>query len=276
MGKTTLSGGLMMKVMAGCIAAIAVVLGQTLAGAALAQQNDQLATRTTGRPEAVWTPSVDAPEGTLSHDLEAQRHDRFIERAQLGDIDLVFFGTTEAEMWSWPDRGRSVWDEAFGSLNAANFGSQGTNFRSLLWRMQNGELDGYQAKLVVLHTWGAAMTDDQRDEVAAGYATIIAEIRSRQPQARVLLSAAFPRGQDRLESWRQRSEAHAEAFADLVDDETVFYTDIGERFFLADGSHNQEMWRFAPLSGPVNVGTQLAAFEVWAEELEPWLDRFVR
>ena len=53
-------------------------------------------------------------------------------------------------MWSWPDtplggvdRGKRVWDQAFGSLKAANFGSGGTHFESLLWRMQNGKLDGF-------------------------------------------------------------------------------------------------------------------------------------
>jgi len=260
-------------------ASILVAVSLASGATAPAQQNDPRVGRTTVRPEPVWTPSVDAPEGTLSHDLEAQRHDSFIERAQLGNIDLVFFGTTETEMWSWLNRGRGVWDEAFGSLNAANFGSQGTSFRSLLWRMENGELDGYRAKLVVLHTWsvgGTATSGDERAGVLAGYAAIIAEIRSRQPEASILLSAAFPRGQERLEPWRQRSEAYAGALADLVDNETVFYMDIGERFFLADGSHNQEMWRFPSLSGPANVGVQTAAFEVWAEELPPWLDRFVR
>ena len=43
-------------------------------------------------------------------------------------------------------------DRAFGSVAAANFGSQGTRVESLLRRMQHGELDGYQAKLVVLQT----------------------------------------------------------------------------------------------------------------------------
>ena len=100
---------------------------------------------------AQWTPSAQAPAGTLTHALEAQRHDKFIEIARAGDIDLVFFGTTSTEMWSWKGRGRSVWDREFGSLKAANFGAQGSGFKSLLWRMQNGELDGYRAKLVVLN-----------------------------------------------------------------------------------------------------------------------------
>ena len=63
---------------------------------------------------------------------------------------------------------------------------------------------------------------------------------------------------------------------ELVDNETVFYLDIGERFFQPDGSHNQEMWRYPPVSGPEIVGTQTAAYDVWAEELQPWLDGFIR
>jgi beta-lactamase regulating signal transducer with metallopeptidase domain len=231
-------------------------------------------------PKAVWTPMSGAPAGLLTA-LEGGHHDRFIERAQAGDIDIVFFGTTETEMWHWPDRGRSVWDSTLGRRKAANFGSQGTRFESLLWRMQNGELDGYHAKLVVLHGGGIAITGDQligdrQAEFVADYARLIAEIRVRQPQAKILLSAPFPRGQLDREQWRAVAEANAAVYRKLADEKTIFYVNFGERFFLPDGSHDQEMWRFPPRSGLVNVGTQTRAFEVWAEELTPWLDRFGR
>ena len=88
-----------------------------------------LASGYAARAQQVWTPTSDAPKGLLTK-LEGERHDRFIARAQTGDIDIVFFGTTSTEMWSWPDRGRSVWDRRFGSLKAASFGSQGTRFDS--------------------------------------------------------------------------------------------------------------------------------------------------
>lgn len=250
-----------------------------LSSAVWAQQPERLSTATISRPEPVWTPSSDAPAGTLSHQLEGQRHDHFIELARKGDIDLVFFGTTETEMWSWPDRGQKVWDRAFGSLKAANFGSQGTQPNSLLWRMRNGELDGYKAKLVVLQTSGPGVTpisNDGRADTGATYAPIIAEIRARQPQARILLFPPLPRGQFDRDTWQQLAAANAVAFSRLVDNETIFYVDIGSRFFLPDGSHNQAMWRYPPVSGMVNVGTQAAAYEVWAEELQPWLNRFVR
>ena len=268
---------------AGAVTVISLALGY----AAWAQQPERVVTEV-GRPPAVWTPTANAPGGTLAHDLEGQRHDFFISLAQQGDIDLVFFGTTETEMWWWPDRGRTTWDEAFGSLKAANFGSQGTNPKSLLWRMQNGELDGYEAKLVVWQTWGPSRTlarDDGRPDVGAIYGPIIAEIRARQPQAKILLLAPVPRGlpsqrlpsldavgQSERDEWRQTATEYAATLAPLVDDETVFYADIGERFYHPDGSYNRAMWG---MPGAAGVGIQPPAYEVWAEELKPWIDRFI-
>ena len=95
-------------------------------------------------------------------------------------------------------------------------------------------------------------------------------MRARQPQAKILILARFPRGQIPRASWREIAAANAAVYAELADDETVFYTDIGERFFNTDGSFKRELW------GSPGVGMQGPAFEVWAEELQPWLDRFVR
>lgn len=144
------------------------------------------------------------------------------------------------------DRGRSVWDRELGSLKAANFGSQGSGFKSLLWRMQNGELDGYRAKLFVLNLGAADQItnpfDDRTAEFVAGCSSLIGEIRAPQPQAKLLLLAGSPRGQLTRESWREIAEANAGVFAQLADDETVFYADFGERFYQPDGPYNGEYW----------------------------------
>jgi len=255
----------------GTVATAVAVVGFALGYAAWAQP----VTPPRVAPAPAWTPTANAPEGLLTPH-EGERHDSFIDRAQAGDIDLVFFGTTSTEMWSWTDRGRSVWDQRFGSREAPNFGSQGTRFESLLWRMHNGELDGYEAKLVLLQDSGTgdqAIPGNRLAEFVTGYSAVIAEIRARQPQAKILLFAAFPRGRLRREEWREIAESTAAAHAELVDDETVFYVDIGERFFRPDGSFNSELWG---MPGRAGVGIQTPAFEVWAEELQPWLDRFVR
>ena len=250
--------------------------GIALGYAAWAQQPPRVVAPETAPPTAVWTATANAPKGALSTALEGDRHDRAIARARKGDIDIVFFGTTNAEMWSWPDRGRAVWDRRLAPLKAANFGSQGTQRDSLLWRMQNGELAGYQAKLVVLQTWLGAGKVTSGADAAATYSPIIAEIRRWQPRAKILLFADIPRGQLDRAAWRKVAKGNAAAFAPLVDGKTVFLVDMGERFFRPDGSHNQAMWRFPPLSGTDNAGMQTAGFEAWAEELQPWLDRLLR
>jgi beta-glucosidase len=229
----------------------------------------------------LWAPASDAPTGLLTA-LEGKRHDQFIGKARAGDIDIVFFGSTPTEMWLWQDRGRSVWDRTFGSLKAASFGSQGTRFESLMWRMQHGELDGYRAKLVVLHAenrsfagqdgrapWfgGTPITDSGLKDYVSKYAAIIAEIRSRQPQARILLFGVFPRYQTDAEPALENA-----ALAALANNETIFFIDISKRFFHADGSFDGEMWHL----GTTEPGIQRPAFEVWAQTLQPWLDRFVR
>lgn len=154
-----------------------------------------------------------------------------------------------------------------------------TNPKSLLWRMPNGELDGYQAKLVVIQLpYGRSISDpfapNREAEFLAGWGAVIAEIRARQPQAKVLLQAPMPRGiapLDRRESWREVRDSSAAVIARLTDDETVFYADFGDRYFLAEGSYNHDYWH-----GAAGTGAQPAAFDIWAEALEPWIDRFVR
>ena len=202
-------------------------------------------------PSAVWTPSAKAPTGLMTS-LQAQRHDFFIglaktasscwgaplnEKCRPGGIDLVLFGATPAEMWWWPDKGMPVWEKALASRKAVNFGSQGTCSESLLWRMRNGELDGYQAKLVVLQI------SEPRPPACEDYAPVIAEIRARQPQAKILIFAT------RLP---QAIDSAPGPEAALADNKTVFYTRLPERLTL-----------------------DRAGYETWAQALEPWVNRFL-
>ena len=264
LGRRPLSRG---GAIAGAIAV--TIVGVATGYAAWAQQPERLLVQ---RPEPVWTPAAEAPEDLKLTAHAKKFHDDFIARARQGDIQLVFFGTTETEMWLWPDRGHVVWDRELAPRKAAGFGSMGTSPKGLLWRMRNGELDGYEAKLVVfqLYPWGLLSLDD----LHAAYAPIIAEIRARQPQAKILLTAAVPRGVGfdvRLESWREVADANAAVIAQLTDGKTVFFDDFGERFFLPDGSYNRDYWKLS-----AGQGIQAPAFEVLAKALEPWIDRFVR
>ena len=239
------------------------------------QQPQRPVTRIATPAKAAWTPMSGAPAGLLTP-LEGGRHDTFIDRARAGDIDIVFFGTTDTEMWRWPDRGRSVWDQAFGSLKAANFGSQGTRFESLLWRMQNGELDGYQAKLVVLqavrHRRRWRFPSDRQAEFVAGY-TASSRRSVRDSRKRRFCSPPPFRAAGWIErsgGGSRRRTPRCTASSPTTGPSSTSISATAFSFPTAPTTRRCGHPRSEP-----NAGIHEPAFKVWAEELQPWLDRFV-
>ena len=64
--------------------------------------------------------------------------------------DVVFVGDSITELWE--RRHRHRWNHwfSYGKLRALNLGFSADRTEHVLWRLENGELDGYKAKAVVL------------------------------------------------------------------------------------------------------------------------------
>ena len=171
---------------------------------------------------------AEAPAGLLTS-FEERRHQTFVETARSEQIDLLFLGDSAVEFWL--AEGRAEWNRNFAGLRAANFGVQGADTESVLWRIRNGELDGFKAKAIVLDAmWAGDLTSGASEpEVLAGNAAIIAEIRKRQPQARILLMVA-----PRLRG-QSIQAALARQFANLADDSSVRFLDVSAALTGADG-----------------------------------------
>src|SRR5688572_6722176 len=67
-------------------------------------------------------------------------HDKFVARAKEGNVDVLFLGDSITE--GWAGNGKELWKERYAKLNAANFGISGDRTQHVLWRLENGELDG--------------------------------------------------------------------------------------------------------------------------------------
>ena len=82
-----------------------------------------------------------------------------------GKIDIAFVGDSITARW----RGSETWTKHWGSYRAVNMGIGGDRTQNVLWRLQNGELDGYKARLFVVMI-GTNNTDKKTDpaDVAAG------------------------------------------------------------------------------------------------------------
>src|SRR5688572_22658647 len=122
------------------------------------------------------------------------RHNGFVEIARAGNIDLLWIGDSITDWWA--RSGSDVWAQYFAALRPANFGIAGDRTQGVLWRVQNGELEGFNAKLIVLMLGTNNINGNPVDEIVDGNRLIIEEFKKRQPQAKVLLLGVFPRNAD--------------------------------------------------------------------------------
>lgn len=79
-------------------------------------------------------------------------HERLLEKARTGRIDVYFTGDSITRRWGATDYPKFLahWRQTFHGWNAANFGWGGDTVQNVLWRLSNGELDGVKPKVIVV------------------------------------------------------------------------------------------------------------------------------
>ena len=150
-------------------------------------------------------------------------------------------------------------------MRAANFGISGDRTQHVLWRLRNGEGDGFQPKVVMLMI-GTNNTGLERDgqtprnsvpQVVSGITAIVQELRGRFQSARILLLAVFPRGEkDSLQ--RRQVALINRAIARLHDGRAVRFLDIGESFLDANGEIPKDVM-------PDQLHPGRKGYEIWAD-----------
>lgn len=192
----------------------------------------------------------------------ANRHLEFLKVARQGDIQVVFLGDSITD--GWRTKGKDVWKRSFEPLKAANFGIGGDQTQHVIWRLQNGELEGYKAKAFVVMIGTNNLKGNSPVEIAQGIKTIVDLIRQKQPQAKVLLLGIFPRGPNPTVRARGLIKDVNERIAKFDDGKTVKYLDIGEKFLSKDGV-------ISPKIMPDYLHLSEQGYQIWADAIKPVL-----
>jgi lysophospholipase L1-like esterase len=231
---------------------------------------------TTPKPLPLQPPDVPAVRyalGTREPDKGfVDSHERFLAIARLGKAKLVFFGDSITANWS--SKAYEIWKKSFGQWEPANFGVSGDRTQHVLWRIENGELDGLKPKAVVVMIGTNNVGGYSADAIAGGVAKIVEAIRAKTPDAKVLLLAIFPRGEkaSTLEEPNKARDTVAQAnaiIAKLADNQHVFFLDIGARFLQPDGSISKEIM-------PDFVHPSSAGHQIWADAITPKLTELMK
>ncbi len=200
-----------------------------------------------------------------------KRHDGFVQIAKQGGVDVLFVGDSITDGWRRLERGggKATWDREFAPLKSANFGISGDRTQHVLWRLENGELDGIKPKAIVLMI-GTNNTGMERDgttprntpaETVAGVAAILQKLRTSQPQAKILLLAVFPRGEQPDHPQRLQVNAINGGIAKLADGKAIRFLDINASFLAAGGVLPKEI--MPDFLHPAEKG-----YELWAAAIK--------
>jgi lysophospholipase L1-like esterase len=194
-------------------------------------------------------------------------HKALNARAAAGDIDLLFVG--DSITMAWRSDGRAVWDERYAPLKAANFGLGGDKTEHVLWRLQNGNLDGIKPKVVVLLIGTNNVGRVTSEELAEGIAANVREINKRLPESKVLLMGLLPRGEAPDHPHRMQVTEVNAIIARLDDGKRVFFTDVGAKMLLPDGKINKEAM-------PDLLHLSTAGYKIWADGIQAKIDEFMK
>lgn len=205
------------------------------------------------------------PDGKVNPGFSAA-HERFVGIAKEGKAQLVFLGDSITAGWGSK---KEIWDKAFGAYTPANFGIGGDRTQHVLWRIQNGELDGIKPKAAVLMIGTNNSGSDPAEGIAKGVTAIVETIRAKQPQAKILLLAVFPRGEkastpEKANAGRDKLAQVNAIIAKLDDGKNIFFLDIGHKFLQPDGSLTKEIM-------PDFLHLSAAGYQIWADAIGPKL-----
>lgn len=195
-------------------------------------------------------------------------HEQHLAKAKAGRIDLYFLGDSITRRWGaldYPDF-LAHFQKNFHGWNAGDFGWGGDTTHQILWRIQNGQLDGVNPKVIVLLAGTNNIGDKPKPgcakDAAEGVAAIIETCKAKAPGATIILMAILPRN-DTEESGRQVTEAN-KLISKLADGKTVRFLDIGAQLADAQGKLHEGMT-------VDKLHLSLKGYEVWARALEPLL-----
>jgi lysophospholipase L1-like esterase len=198
-------------------------------------------------------------------------HNKLLQEAKHDRIDLLFLGDSITDFWLRPAPrfGTNIWAKYYAPLNAADFGISGDRTEHVIWRIDQGELDGLHPKVTVLMIGTNNSHDDTPEQIAGGIRVIIDKIQEKCPETKILLLGVFPR--NRTNDIPAQIEAPARINAIIskyADGDKIVYLDINDIFLGPDGKVPADIM-------PDFLHPNEHGYQLWADAMNPTLYRMM-
>ncbi len=196
-------------------------------------------------------------------------HRQLLAKRTQGRIDVYFVGNSITRRWGATDYPELLanWKANFYGWNAADFGWGGDKIQNILWRLENGELDGVNPKVIVIlagtNNVGTEPGGDEKiADIVRGLRALVDACRRRAPNATIILTGIFPRN-DNMAVIPEITRINA-ALSHFADGRTIRYININDK--LADRGGTL----FDGMMGD-ELHPTVKGYQIWADALKPVL-----
>ncbi|MBN1818418.1 MAG: DUF1080 domain-containing protein [Sedimentisphaerales bacterium] len=201
------------------------------------------------------------------HSWWTLRNDAVNERVRQGNVDLLMIGDSITH--GWEGGGRKYWDLYYAHRNAVNMGFSGDRTQHVLWRLDQGHLEGISPKLAVLMigTNNSNGNDNTAEEIADGIIAICKRIQAKCPRTKILILAIFPRAPEPCPQREKNAKASLLA-SKIADGKMIYYLDINDKFLEPDGKLSKEIM-------PDFLHPNEKGYQIWARAIEPMVAKLL-
>jgi len=198
-------------------------------------------------------------------------HEQLLAKRNQGRIDVYFEGDSITRRWGATDYPQLLanWKGNFFGWNAADFGWGADRVENILWRIENGELDDVNPKVIVLlagtNNVGNKVVPEGPDAAAAdvtrGLAALLRVMEAKAPGAVIVLMGIFPRN-DNMAVMSEIDRINAN-LSKMADGHKIRYMNVNDRLADADGKLFDGMMNSKDQLHPTVKG-----YQVWADALK--------
>lgn len=196
-------------------------------------------------------------------------HEQLLEKARKGGIDVYFEGDSITRRWGTSDRQYREflenWNTNFFGWNAADFGWGADRIENILWRLENGELDGVNPKIIVvlagINNVGTFPGDDAKvEDITRRLKAIVNVCQEKAPNATIVLTAIFPRN-DNMAVIPTINKIN-DNLARFADGKKIRYLNVNDKLADKDGKLFEGMSKD-------KLHPTVKGYQVWADGLKP-------
>ena len=202
-------------------------------------------------------------------------YQRFLEKsAYLKEhgANILLVGDSITELWEVTTRGKPI---LAAYLQGSPYycyvvGYSADKTENVLWRLENGELTGYEPRIVVLtigtnNTWLRTENQEPPCDTVLGIRSIVSLIQQRAPNTVIILNAIPPIGRTGDDERRARNTIVNDAIKRMADGDKIRWCEINSQLMTPEGYYGEDV-------SYDGVHPTTAGYRLWAKNLTPFFN----